>query len=379
MTLLDFLIKAGKGVNGAPDKKPEQNELCWCGSGKKYERCHLESDQRKASANFTVCKEPAQELNLEVLRLLVQSPYAEQALRDFGSPQDETAAWLREALPRPGGVLMTADDGRRLQGLLYMEPMPDPSTAMGIHVWNLGILIIAPGVSGDAVAAMLEKSIAALDLPVDYIIARVPPYDGITIRGLQKSGFEVISGEAISVVNSPGPLWIQQEVVDFVHLGPKHLDAALEIACDCTQCSSLACNQGFDRNQVCKLADLNLRSHIHERNKQGMLALNFDGEALGFATYSFDADIWVPPTYGVGSMDQLCMSTDNLKLERLLIRRVLNELYKGGAETVITKTLLTDRSAIDESLKKTGFEVTQSNLVMHRWLPARPAQVVGQR
>ncbi|MBW1924128.1 MAG: SEC-C domain-containing protein [Deltaproteobacteria bacterium] len=26
-----------------------RNDLCWCGSGKKYKRCHLDSDMRKRS------------------------------------------------------------------------------------------------------------------------------------------------------------------------------------------------------------------------------------------------------------------------------------------------------------------------------------------
>ena len=31
------------------DKKGElgRNEVCWCGSGKKYKRCHLEKDAHK--------------------------------------------------------------------------------------------------------------------------------------------------------------------------------------------------------------------------------------------------------------------------------------------------------------------------------------------
>jgi len=28
-----------------PARKPGRNEPCWCGSGKKYKRCHLSSDQ----------------------------------------------------------------------------------------------------------------------------------------------------------------------------------------------------------------------------------------------------------------------------------------------------------------------------------------------
>jgi len=26
-----------------------RNDLCWCGSGKKYKRCHLEEDEKKKS------------------------------------------------------------------------------------------------------------------------------------------------------------------------------------------------------------------------------------------------------------------------------------------------------------------------------------------
>ena len=30
-----------------PSKKPGRNEPCWCGSGKKYKKCHLEADQKR--------------------------------------------------------------------------------------------------------------------------------------------------------------------------------------------------------------------------------------------------------------------------------------------------------------------------------------------
>ncbi len=29
--------------------KVGRNELCWCGSGKKYKKCHMESDMTKRS------------------------------------------------------------------------------------------------------------------------------------------------------------------------------------------------------------------------------------------------------------------------------------------------------------------------------------------
>ena len=29
-----------------------RNEVCWCGSGKKYKKCHLPEDEKKAEKNY---------------------------------------------------------------------------------------------------------------------------------------------------------------------------------------------------------------------------------------------------------------------------------------------------------------------------------------
>lgn len=45
MNFIERLLNFGKN-----DKKtvtPGRNALCWCGSGKKYKRCHLETDEEK--------------------------------------------------------------------------------------------------------------------------------------------------------------------------------------------------------------------------------------------------------------------------------------------------------------------------------------------
>jgi len=33
--------------------EPARNEPCWCGSGRKYKRCHLDADRLKAQAQRT--------------------------------------------------------------------------------------------------------------------------------------------------------------------------------------------------------------------------------------------------------------------------------------------------------------------------------------
>lgn len=52
MKLLERMLSAfgGKGTAPeAPGAKPGRNDTCWCGSGKKYKKCHLPEDDQKAA------------------------------------------------------------------------------------------------------------------------------------------------------------------------------------------------------------------------------------------------------------------------------------------------------------------------------------------
>ncbi len=51
MKLLERFFNFG-GKAQAEQKELGRNELCWCGSGKKYKRCHLEMDEKKARARY---------------------------------------------------------------------------------------------------------------------------------------------------------------------------------------------------------------------------------------------------------------------------------------------------------------------------------------
>ena len=59
MSFIDRIKRIfGYGGNKMPDRKPGRNEPCWCGSGLKYKRCHMEADERKHSLSLaaTACK-----------------------------------------------------------------------------------------------------------------------------------------------------------------------------------------------------------------------------------------------------------------------------------------------------------------------------------
>ncbi len=43
-----------------PAKLPGRNDVCWCGSGKKYKKCHLHDDEEKLRKKYAAnCKSSA--------------------------------------------------------------------------------------------------------------------------------------------------------------------------------------------------------------------------------------------------------------------------------------------------------------------------------
>ena len=52
MGLFERTMNAFRGaVPEAPAVKPGRNDACWCGSGKKYKKCHMPEDEKKAAAS----------------------------------------------------------------------------------------------------------------------------------------------------------------------------------------------------------------------------------------------------------------------------------------------------------------------------------------
>ncbi len=49
MGLLEKIKSLLKEEPSPPAVRPNRNDPCWCGSGKKYKKCHLPDEQEKAA------------------------------------------------------------------------------------------------------------------------------------------------------------------------------------------------------------------------------------------------------------------------------------------------------------------------------------------
>jgi len=47
MGLMDKISGIFRGSKPKPSADLQRNDPCWCGSGRKYKRCHYDSDQKR--------------------------------------------------------------------------------------------------------------------------------------------------------------------------------------------------------------------------------------------------------------------------------------------------------------------------------------------
>ena len=45
----------GSGLK-APAAPPSRNDVCWCGSGEKYKRCHMDKDLERQRLKAAACR-----------------------------------------------------------------------------------------------------------------------------------------------------------------------------------------------------------------------------------------------------------------------------------------------------------------------------------
>jgi uncharacterized protein YchJ len=54
---MGFLKSIGSFFKTEEDEVPTQkvgrNDACWCGSGRKYKKCHLEEDEKKMAKKYS--------------------------------------------------------------------------------------------------------------------------------------------------------------------------------------------------------------------------------------------------------------------------------------------------------------------------------------
>jgi hypothetical protein len=103
--------RAAQGERSRPAQhrvRPGRNEACWCGSGKKYKRCHLDADERSEREGDALERE---DVKLSAAVLAVAEPLLDDAAEDEAlqrtAIETATLAWnlaVMESFGQPGAL-----------------------------------------------------------------------------------------------------------------------------------------------------------------------------------------------------------------------------------------------------------------------------------
>jgi len=202
--------------------------------------------------------------------------------------------------------------------------------------------------------------------------AREPASDGAAVQGLSNSGFRVVGGEAVGVIQSYEPVVSKLPGVSITPLSPPQLDAALKIVSDCDQWNPYAFDSCIGSDRVVALHRDLLTRCLNESNVGSLVAVNDRQEVLGFAVYRRDFELENSTERRIASLESICVRPDTHgeELGEMLGRNALTTLKKESVDAVTARAPMYGSGPNPELslLRKLGFEIVTSNLIMHRWL-----------
>lgn len=312
------------------------------------------------------------EYTTELLRLFSDYPHDKDHLRALGISKDEMSAHLVSGLPHPGGNLFVADTGRRLQGLVYLEPDLEESALLGHHVWEILHLVVAPEAPADTVPAMLDTAVMFLGGPADFLKARLPSSDFLSIRGLRDAGFRVAGGEILGVIRPDRPAVHQLRGGALVGMRPENIRSAADLVRECEIYNPYLVDPRFDQDKVRLLQDRRLTRCLKDPACGSLVIRERDGGILGFVV--FERDLQMEADFGrrIAHIDHACAEPDSAgnRQTDLLHRQALAVLWEQGVEAVTTRTPTSCENTMYglTVLKNIGYQITRNDLLMHRWL-----------
>jgi len=198
-----------------------RNDLCWCGSGKKYKKCHMESDSSSESSSSKKIKIPrgiiikssAEIAGItECCRLTADVLDMVSAKIKEGITTDEINSWVHEYTVSRGGIPAPLDYNGFPKSVctslnsVICHGIPDNTVLKNGDIVNVDVTCILKGFYGDAsrmfmigeVSEEASKLVRVSKECLDLAIEQVKPYNdfgeiGKVIQNhAESNGFSVV-------------------------------------------------------------------------------------------------------------------------------------------------------------------------------------------
>jgi hypothetical protein len=192
------------------------------------------------------------------------------------------------------------------------------------------------------------------------------------MRGLRSAGFRAVQDQAVAVIQCRTGAVEQIPSVQFVPMQAEHLKAAAAITKDCWRYGHYTREPDFDPESVGERQNILLSGKLNAPGSGALVAQNGSGEVLGFIAYSEENGTEEYSRHRLATLDMMGIRSDMRagRLVELLNRHAVVALKHMGIDTATIRIATANRGAMRnlEALKKIGYRITSTDLIMHRSL-----------
>jgi ribosomal protein S18 acetylase RimI-like enzyme len=298
-------------------------------------------------------------------------PHADRHLKAMGFSMEDIAAYHYAGLGVPGGVLVVAERGRRLEGLALLAPETWPSVMLKHHIWSIRHLFLSPDATPRTAVALVNRALTLIKEPIDFLSANIPTSDLTTIDGLRELGFRVVEKRDAAASTRLEPAVKRTHGTSIVPMDMQHMGPATLLLRDCYLHSDYERDPAFDAEDIALLRHLLLFRYIQDPNAGILVAQGSHGTILGLIGYRLDHCAEEYAHRRIASIDYLAIRPDmqNIGFGETLNGHAMAELHRRSIEAVsVSITTPSPEATLTlEALRRSGYRLTSSSLIMHCW------------
>lgn len=305
----------------------------------------------------------------EIRELFLEYPHKNYQLRVLGIDKENMADYLQDGLVCSGSSrLVLGREGSRLRGLACLAPSRLLSERLRTSMWCLRHLVATGDNVREMVRALADACEPGPDSGAEVVTARVACSDQAAVRALEDTGFRLVAGEVVGVVRFEDPDPVVPEGLKVVPMWARHVDQVTAIACSVHRYNRFAFDPRFDRETVDELYRLVVARYAEDESTETLVVVDDQEAVLGFIAFKLNHGLERFTGRRHGSLDFVGVRADaqSRGLGDILNRCALSTLRQQGTDTVMVQTLMNNYNAL-AILRKIGFRITSSNMVLHRW------------
>ena len=309
---------------------------------------------------------PDRSIHRGLIRLLAWAARQDETFRILGISARELARRQLAEYTDANHALLVAISKDRPVGLSVISHEPGESLLLGHKVWEIRKILLAPQAPKSASGKLTAASMEYMDSEQGLLRARVAAWDGASISALISNHFQVITGEAVCVFHGRSHGDVKHPEFSFVFLEPKHIEDAsmLEVSGSALSWRGMKSTE-FDAMQL--MVDRMLRLSLE--NSQVSTIVAHHGERLvGYLQVDLSHGHWNGLMARISPAVILPRYMSKGVFE-LLVRRALVLISEKKIHAASIHLPVNEHSTSRQlkSLRKLGFTVVRSDLLLRRW------------